>query len=374
MGRRTRTSSCRHARLADCATTCHEEPIELSIAEAERAWFCFLGEFGYELISWIPYLRYLKQSSGLRLQTVSRPGSKAFYDFSDEHKEAPASYVAGSWGTPQVYARMKARLGGNVLVHPGHDLINKRIIRIGGMEWTTKNIHKRIDEACYAAPNYSFIKAWSPLPDRPIVVINNKYFVQWPDTFDNPVNFFDRPTLLALRDLLVKNGYGVVYNHFTETTAVDQHLMLDDTDIFGGDGATWDMRAEYNCLKRVADRNCRQLALYNAAQFVIGPQGGNLYLPAVCRKSLYILMRAGEYIDYTELARLYRIPVEVFYEPRHLLCWLERFCPSPGDCSILVEASDALLRPAPSVEVERSAKTRLQSGAPILEHHASIQS
>ena len=35
-------------------------------------------------------------------------------------------------------------------------------------------------------------------------------------------------------------------------------------------------------------------------------------------------MKIGDYIDYLELARLYDIKTEVFYEVRHMMVWLER--------------------------------------------------
>lgn len=45
-----------------------------------------------------------------------------------------------------------------------------------------------------------------------------------------------------------------------------------------------------------------------------------------------MLMREGDYIDYTELARLYNIQVDVFYEPKHILNWLEKIIPFKKQC------------------------------------------
>jgi hypothetical protein len=211
-----------------------------------------------------------------------------------------------------------------ILVHPGKDPINRREIVIDGHAWTNKNIHSNISEQNYLKPDYSFISGQHPLHCKePIAVINNKCVRQWPDTFDRPINYFDRPALENLRDLLTRKGYGVVYNHFVEPTKHDQYLDLNDHGIFGQSDSTFDMRCLYKSCSNPAERNKLQLALYNASKIVIGPQGGNMYLPAICRRQLFILMRAGDYIDYCELARLYDIDVEVFYEPRHMLCWLD---------------------------------------------------
>lgn len=305
-----------------------EPPLDLSHEEAERARFCFLGEFGYELISWLPYLLYLKRERKLRLRTVGRPGSSVFYTFSDEHVEVEASLIGTVWGDPAAYAQLRRRWPGELLVHPGRDLINRRIIRVDGAEWTTRNIHAPIRLTHYALLDGSHIAPWSPLPGRPIVVINNKYFVQWPDVYSHPVNYFDRESLTALRDFLTGRGYGVVYNHFVERTAVDEHLALDDQGIFGEAADTYDLSDDYRRAATPANRNRLQWSVYRAASLVIGPQGGNMYLPAISRKPLVILMRAGEYIDYTELGRIYGVPVEVFYEPRHMLAWLEAKLPA----------------------------------------------
>lgn len=305
----------------------HEPPINLSKKEASRARFCFLGEFGYEMISWVPYIIFLKERLGIRVRTIGRLGSSIFYYFSDEHTEVDASYIGGVWGDPASYARVAQRFAYDILVFPGKDLVNRRHITIEGYEWTNKNIHARINERNYIKPDYSFISPFSPVPRRQIVIINNKYIREWPG---NPVNFFDRPSLVFLRDLLVGKGYGVVYNHFVELTAVDQYSKLDDEGVFGKDDYTYDMQEFYASCTNVGERNRTQLALYNASKLVIGPQGGNLYLPAICRRPLYVLMREGDYIDHLELKRLYDIPVEVFYEPRHMMCWIARKLPDAG--------------------------------------------
>lgn len=333
MDRKTTVPADTRRRVSDARGATHNEPILVTRRQAEAARFCFLGEFGYEIISWIPYLLYLKQTLGLKLRTLSRPGSSVFYAFSDDHREAPASLIGGVWGEPASYDRLRRRFRSTRLIHPGPDMINKRRISVEGVEWTTRDIHRPIAETNYVRPDLSDVEAWSPIPGRPLVVLNNKYFVQWPGTFDVPVNSFDRASLVALRDLLVQRGYGVAYNHFVEKTAVDEHQRLDDEGLFGLDAATYDLRSRYAETTCPADRNRLQISVYNAADFVIGPQGGNLYLPAVCRKPIFLLMRAGEYVDYRELGRLYGVAVEAFYEPRHLLNWLGSTLPWRSEAS-----------------------------------------
>jgi hypothetical protein len=72
--------------------------IELSRDEAARARFCFLGEFGYEMISWLPYLRFLQDRLDIPLRTAGRPGSRTYYDFSADHIELDGSFLGEMWG------------------------------------------------------------------------------------------------------------------------------------------------------------------------------------------------------------------------------------------------------------------------------------
>ncbi|HVT89392.1 MAG TPA: hypothetical protein VHD56_11110 [Tepidisphaeraceae bacterium] len=301
-------------------------PIMLDAQQAAEHRFCFMGEFGYEMISWLPYLRFLKQKLGIPLRTMGRVGSSLFYNFSDDHIEL-TNPPGDCWGELALYQKIAAANPGEKLVHPGPEFVNRRTIVIGGYDWRNRDIHARIDTMHYERLDYSNI-APALDRDRPIAVINNKYFVQWKDLFSTPVNFFDRDSLIELRDLLIERGYDVIYNHYVEKTAHDNHEAIDDEDIFTDHRNASDLRREYSLCADARQRNLLQLGIYNSADLVIGPQGGNLYVPAICRRNLYILMRVGNYIDYCELGKLYDVNVETFYEPRHLTCWLENKLPS----------------------------------------------
>ncbi len=295
------------------------ETINITGKQAEDSVFCFLGEFGYEMISWLPYLLFLKQTLNIRLHTVSRKGSKPFYYFSDEHFEADPSLIGDMWGDTKHYNQLSSYFPGKLLIHPGPDFINQRKIIIKGKEWTNNNIHTIINQKNYSIPDFSFIN--NPLPfeiNKPFVVINNKFFRQWYQKYKGPINYFRREDLEEMREVLNSLGFSIVYNHFVEQTSYDQFFDLNDRDIFGNDSLSVNLADFYKSLD-AEGRNILQLSVYNNAEFVIGPQGGNLYLPAICRKDLWILMRDGEYLDYLEFGRLYGINVNIFYEPAHIL-------------------------------------------------------
>lgn len=297
-------------------------PIELSWDGLERARFCFAGEFGYELISWLPYVHFLSRQAEVGVKTASRPGSALLYRFSADHCELQSEDIGDAWGYARTYWGLARRFRGERLIFPGPYCPNSKRIRVGGYDWEVRDIHTRVRPTNYLLPSYRTIATDLPFaPKGPMVIINNKYFVQWPDIFDAPVNYFSRDDLVALRDLLVTRGFFVVYNHFTEKTIHDKHSALDDERIFGADPCTVDMRDYYRSVD-ASTRNELQLALYTRSACVIGPQGGNLYLPAICGCNLIILMRHGILLDYLELARMCRTHVEAFYDASHLLLWL----------------------------------------------------
>jgi hypothetical protein len=293
--------------------------LDLTAREASERVFCFAGEFGYELISWLPYLLDLKRHVDLRLVTYGRPGSKVFYNFSDEHHEFGVGVVGNMWGDLATYAALQASLGARPFVFPRA----KRNIRVEGRSWRTRDIHKEIPNDAYYEPlDYSSIRLPTPFRfERPFVVLNNKFTAEWGGP---PTNFFGREELIALREFLIGRGYAVVYNHFREKTRTNKELGfdLDDSGIFGAIEYTYDLSDEYRRTNDIGERNRMQLSIYNQAAFVVAPQGGSCYLPAICRRDLVMLMRIGDYIDYRELGRVYGVRVDVFYEVPHMLAWL----------------------------------------------------
>ena len=292
--------------------------IDISAREASDHVFCFAGEFGYEVVSWLPYLLDLKRHLDFRLVTYGRPGSKVFYNFSDEHHEFGVGVVGDMWGDLPTYAKLRDSLGGKPIVFPRIT----RNISVGGRVWRMRDIHREIPDENYALLDYSAVRMPTPFQfDRPFVVVNNKFTREWGHP---PINYFNREELIALRDFLIGHGHAVVYNHFREKTRtdIDFGVQLDDSGIFGAVEHTYDLSDAYRRTSDINERNRLQLSIYNQAAFVATPQGGPVYLPAICRRNVVMLMRMGDYIDYRELSRVYGIQVDAFYELRHMLAWL----------------------------------------------------
>ncbi|MBS4012375.1 MAG: glycosyltransferase, partial [Bacteroidetes bacterium] len=294
------------------------EPIIISAEEASESVFCFLGEFGYELISWLPYLLFLKGKRGIKLNTVSRIGSKVFYYFSDSHHEVEGRLIGDMWGEPEKYYHLQSVFNGKRIIHPGPDFINKKKIIIDGAEWENKDIHGIIKTNFYTSPDYSWVKTEYPFAiKKPFVVINNKFFRQWFQIYQAPLNYFDVKDIRLMVEMFKNYGYSVIYNHFIEETSIDQYFDFSFNDL-KSDESFINLNDYYKNISN-EERNKLQLSLFNDAEFVVGLQGGNMYLPALCKKNLWMLMRDGRYIDYLEFGRIYGIEVNVFYETWHLI-------------------------------------------------------
>lgn len=300
--------------------------IKLELPIENDTFFCFAGEFGYEIISWIPYLLFLKEKTGIKINTIGRPGSKVFYYFSDNHIELESNEITGMWGDEKKYKQISNRLRINKMVHPFSYLVKERSININGYEWMNKDIHDKLTETNYIKPDFSNINTPLPFNFKKYVVINNKY-----ERFkDNKYtkgwkkispNYFDLQSLEQLKSTLLNLGYCVVYNRFLEKTAIDEDGGLNDENIFKEEN-TYDLRDWYINNSNQSECNSLQISTYNNAEFVIAVQGGNVYLPALCKKNILMIMREGDYIDYTELSRLNNTKLDAFYEPKHLLQWL----------------------------------------------------
>ena len=132
-------------------------------------------EFGYELISVIPYANHLA-SKGLLEKTISGNDTDCLYFFSPKHE---INKETRSWhNTSKV-------LTPNIAIHK-HTLDKSQFL---APDYKTK----------YANKEYQF--------DKETVIICNRHNIEWST---KPINFFDLPTLKALFELL-QDKYQIVY-------------------------------------------------------------------------------------------------------------------------------------------------------------------
>jgi hypothetical protein len=142
-------------------------------------------EFGYELISVIPYAYYL-HLQGLLTETISAKGSNPFYYFSPKHTINPQPRSWYYKDSTAVEYLIKDNVP-NVLIHkPSLDL-NRWI----------------------PPPYKKYYKTDIKTP-KPLYIVFNRYNNEYPATFNKPINFFSLELLKEVFTILKKN-YEVIY-------------------------------------------------------------------------------------------------------------------------------------------------------------------
>ncbi len=306
-------------------------PWEVDTNELAEARICFGGEFGYELVSWLPYLNFVAHELGVGLRTCSRPGSGLLYGFSDDHIEMEFTWRPDRFGSTSSEEAFRSRFGRSA-VFPRQPQDGRAFpLSIGGIRWEHQWIHSRLASANYRALTLPTSPAHF-LPDRPIAVINNKDFENWGNRDPQLRESFTSDDLVTLRDILIERGFFVVYHPFVEPVQEDRFAIQDEA-LFGGPGSL-DMRAVYGSASSAEQVMQLQLALYGAAQLAVCPQGGNSFLPIILGLRTVVLSTRGRLIEYQDLARLYSADVHVHTSVRSIIAalrWTPEFAAEIDD-------------------------------------------
>jgi hypothetical protein len=141
------------------------------------------NEFGYELISTIPYANYLN-SIGKLEGTVSAIDTECLYFFSPKHTINPEQ---------------------------------RKFTNTAKVNYPNVVIHKPyLDKSQFLAPNYKKQYANDKFKfDKETIIICNRYNIEWAV---KPINFFDLPTLRKIFELL-QDRYQLVYINIKGLTA-----------------------------------------------------------------------------------------------------------------------------------------------------------
>jgi len=199
----------------------------------------YLGEFGYELISVIPFAYWLHQQQKLE-GTISASDTKALYYFSDNHleKQEPRDYVIPS-------------------------------------SFPIRNIHRRfLNTMMWSPPPYKEIyKNDVFVFDKPLYIICNKYNSEWGHP---PITFFSKSMLATMFNRL-KDQYHIVYCRPTSAQITD-----DNSDIYDLKEHDW-IRTQFPMVDLVQDLfeqssfdsfNTFQCHLFANSDRFISVQGG----------------------------------------------------------------------------------------------------
>jgi hypothetical protein len=205
-------------------------------------------EFGYEMLSALPYA-YCLQDKGMLEKTISIKDSRELYYFSENHEEAK---IQRSWHN--MSDALQAEIP-NIYIH------------LESLDWFR-----------FKTPPYKEVfKNDRFRYDKPVVVITNKYNVEWSD---KPYNYLDIATLRKLFRML-RQDYQVIYNHMTKDMGYDDHaesLDLGEFDMIGNEFP--EVLTIQRLMKENPDLsyNGLQLRLYANCEKFISVQGGSSIL------------------------------------------------------------------------------------------------
>jgi len=303
--------------------------VSVSGTELERCWFYCGGEFGYEMVSWAPYLRYLHSIGVGPIQIVTRRGASVFYDFADQVMECEPDPQESGWtrfGHYRSIAKVVRRSHGGKLISPLNIRLNPVLgftqeIRVSERLWEYRDIHAPFlgHNWCRLQPTPKALsEAEELIGSQPYVVVTNKRQLQWNQTNAFPLNSFNSDDLEVLCEAASSAGFRVLYNFFAERDHEHAHIFSTDPTAQRVDmwGAAPSISAD--C------RNDLLISVLKSSSLHISVQGGACYLPAMLGIPQEVLMRQGDYVDYVTLSKITGNPVRCHYEVETMVPYIRR--------------------------------------------------
>ena len=293
--------------------------IHLSSRQGKDYIFCFVGEFGFEILCWIPYVKFIKETTGMYVRAAGRPGGQPLYSFADEYIELENFPRSDGLGLPESYreafVRMKSRCPFICPLHFPLNNSNSRRICIDGYRYDIPPLYSRkFRPVNYSTLDVSDVQDELPFAaPRPIAVIANKSYTQFGEGI---ANYYSETELIALRDLLVDKGYFVVYNAYPEpkSAAHDEEVAIPADSVFENEHHGFHFGRIYRQGLSREKQNRLQISLYNQSSVVFATQGGTLYLPAICGKNAFFIMRQGRFNESRNLSSIYNVRLTPFYD------------------------------------------------------------
>ena len=294
-----------------------------SAEEISEYHFTFTGEFGYEVLVWIPYLNFLSHTLNIKFHIICKKGLEDLY----ENLAASISFLERR-NIGDGFGDIKKQQFKNKKIFTINEqciALNKNI-EVAGIPFLNKDIHKTINQKFYRIPIIPIqnLETIHRIVDEKIVVINNKQHFNWNGELRN---FYTADELAKIFNLLTLKGYKIIYND-------PNRLVYDPSSVNTNqsDSAKIDKLISRN--KNITDlnaldnedillRNRLQFILWDKAEFIIGVHGGSVYIPAFLGKKQYIVFKSGNYFDFIELARITSTKINCHYEVENLLLDLE---------------------------------------------------
>ncbi len=303
--------------------------IKIPEEKIEDVLFCFWGQPSYEILGWLPFLKFIKEKYNVKLTTCSSLQTASLYNFSAKHIAFKADFIpefrSGLRLKQIAYYEDYKRLQGllkidmSKMVFPSSTFIGRHIF-IGDCEWNIKNVLSVFPTNYYSPLDYSDININLPFKtDKPIVLLCNKNYRHV--TFNSlDKSFFDSSELIRLKDFLTKHGFFCVYYQFDDIVAERgrDREQLHAENIFGNDDSSYFINPG---LKNIDFKTL--MGYMHASEFVISASGHVSYLSMLCRKDLYLMLACGHYTDYKSMSSIYQTKFEPFFSVDFMMPYLD---------------------------------------------------
>ena len=288
--------------------------IDISENDISKYRFIFVGELGYGLVSWFPYLNFLS-STGINLKTLMIKGYRSFCPFissKSDHVEVEFKNL-DSWGTFQQLISIKKNHKGEVFISPFNYKYNQMNITIGGYKWLNPSFHNPINVTNYKKLKIKTLKTYLKK-----ININNKYWVinikkhfNWGNNFIE--NFYSVEEVNKIIKYAKKKNIVVFLN---DTSLVEDSRQVDlyNFDSFVNNQNVYNLNDLYKNVQTPDLVNQIQFEFLSNADHVFASQGGNSFISLMLAKSVTVIMRGGlDYIDLKDMAKIYNTKMEVIY-------------------------------------------------------------
>lgn len=296
---------------------------ERDFKRLDKIRFGFVGEFGYLMLTYAPFLAFLAENGGKSIKTVGGAGSSPFFYFSANHIEHPDILQSNSWGNPKAALKLRK------LVPRAEKIfvpLNRTARRIDfnpvGPRWDVPHIHVDFSNAdSYKKLTLGEQKkgeghAWlSGIGSYAVMTVKSHF--SWAGS--KVKNSYSAEEARAIGEWASAHGHKVVVLRppvpsipgeeedyiDTELEAVLSELpFVDSNDVF-------------LATTNLGERNSFQIELLKRAVHVFAAQGGNGILAAICNPRVTVVMRVGlDWIDFDSLAKKYNHSIEVVYDVR----------------------------------------------------------
>ena len=219
----------------------------------------YIGEFGTEVNTFIPFIYYLKTNNMLQHKVVLYQGMKPYYFFLDD-SEIIFKEQKRYWIPHTARLFLPDSLKDDVVFY------------------NTYNPHPQY----YLPPPYSeFYSKYKVHTSKPIAIIQNKYNAEWGHP---PMNYFDVQTLKHMLDILTSKYY-VIYIRSNNLVAPgysrdmneDQSIDMEDKEMIRANFSNHNVGIIEDLLPKTSyDFNTFKCILHANAELFISVVGGHI--------------------------------------------------------------------------------------------------